>query len=334
VAEGRPNRSPICPAGIPSAPAWTSSRNTSRRDSCASAAKAARASNFSIVPLLWKYGGRQGFRGGRAGGCKNQESCGPSEQGGKYDALAEEKALAKVTEWREAEAQSRGAWHLNTYDVNEAGQVHTYLRYLAYLPYQEQLYWQSFNEWPKGFVSRRAFRTDFMGEWSTDYDPLHAVKRKVERLDEASPEWWKPRGREVARAVHYPVTGSEAEWAEAILALDQLVIEGFQDRPLKRIALGMRRTLENDWRSLKLMEECLVGKGAAEDEAKAAVDALRRVRQLRTTVKGHAAPPKKADAVKKAQTVYGSFRAHFEALAADCDDALGLVMARMEIGND
>jgi hypothetical protein len=102
---------------------------------------------------------------------------------------------------------------------------------------------------------------------------------------------------------------------------------------LKKIALGMGRTIENDWRSLKLIEECLVGKGAAEDEAKAAVDALRTLRDLRTTVKGHAAPRKKADRVKKAQTAYGSLRAHFEALAADCDGAVGLVTARMEIGD-
>ena len=34
----------------------------------------------------------------------------------------------------------RGAWHLKTYDINEAGQVHTYICYLATLPYEEQLY--------------------------------------------------------------------------------------------------------------------------------------------------------------------------------------------------
>jgi hypothetical protein len=228
----------------------------------------------------------------------------------------------------------RGSWHLQTYDVNEAGQVHTYLRYLAYLPYQEQLYWQSFNEWPKGFVSRRAFRTDFMGEWSTDYDPLLAIKRKIKRLDETAPDWWKPRGKEITRAVHVPVTGSEAEWADAILALDQLVIEGFQDKPLKKIALELGRALEEGWRSLKLMEECLVGNGVEANEAKAVVDALRTVRETRTTVKGHAAPGKKATAAKKAQTEYGSFRRHFEALATDCDDAFGFVVAHMDVGND
>jgi hypothetical protein len=34
----------------------------------------------------------------------------------------------------------RGAWTLRNYDVNEAGQVHTYICYLRDLPYEEQLY--------------------------------------------------------------------------------------------------------------------------------------------------------------------------------------------------
>jgi hypothetical protein len=228
----------------------------------------------------------------------------------------------------------RGAWHLQTYDVNEVGQVHTYLRYLGHLPYPEQLYWLSFNEWPKGPISRRAVQTDFMGEFSTDYDPLLAVKRKVGRLDEVSPAWWKPRGRELARLVHYPVTGSEAEWADAILALDQLVIEGFQDASLKKLVLAMGKTVEKEWRSLKLMEECLVGRGVTEDESKSAVDAMRIVHDLRTIVKGHAAPQKKADAVKKALISYRDFRTHFETLAAGCDEALGLIMETMDISKN
>lgn len=44
----------------------------------------------------------------------------------------------------------RNAWDLPTFDINEAGQVHTYICYLAKLPYEDQLYWKSFNEWPRG----------------------------------------------------------------------------------------------------------------------------------------------------------------------------------------
>jgi hypothetical protein len=43
----------------------------------------------------------------------------------------------------------RGSWSLETFDINDAGQVHTYIRYLGYLPYEEQLYWRSYNEPPE-----------------------------------------------------------------------------------------------------------------------------------------------------------------------------------------
>ena len=69
----------------------------------------------------------------------------------------------------------RGAWDLQTYDINEEGQVHTYIRYLRSLPYDEQLYWRSFNEKPKSGISKRAFQTDFEGEWSEVVTPLEKV---------------------------------------------------------------------------------------------------------------------------------------------------------------
>ena len=235
-------------------------------------------------------------------------------------------AKYELTDWS---ILCRGAWHLQTYHYNDAGQVHTYIRYLGYLPYQEQLYWQSFNEWPKGPLSRRAIFNDFMGKISPDYDSLYAVKNKVERLDGSPPGWWDPRGRKLSRLVHYPITDSNEEWSNAILLFDQLLIEGFNHRSLKEIATKMGRPLRSDWRSLKLMEECLIGKGVMEDHATAAIGALRKVHDLRTILKGHAAPHKKADKAKQALKDHGSFRFHFEALAADCDDALGLIMASM-----
>jgi hypothetical protein len=70
----------------------------------------------------------------------------------------------------------RNAWHLQTYDVNSSGQIHTYIKYLGDLPYSEQLYWKSFNESPKGSISQRAFTTDIKGEWSDYPDPLRELQ--------------------------------------------------------------------------------------------------------------------------------------------------------------
>lgn len=36
----------------------------------------------------------------------------------------------------------------------------------ADLPIAEQRYWKAFNEAPKAGISKRAFETDFQGEWS------------------------------------------------------------------------------------------------------------------------------------------------------------------------
>jgi hypothetical protein len=231
----------------------------------------------------------------------------------------------------ERSIRCRGAWSLRTYDVNDAGQVHTYLRYLGELPYREQVYWQSFNEWPKGPLSRRAVKTDFHGDFHTDYDPLLALKWKVNRLDKVHPDWWNPRGNELAQALHRPVTTSESEWADSILALDHLVTEGFAERSLKAMLTAIGRHFEKDWRSLKLLGEVLIGLGAEPDDSKAMIDAMRLVHDLRSIVKGHAAPAKKAAAATKAQRDYGSFRAHFEALAAGCDDALAFIMSHLKI---
>ena len=65
----------------------------------------------------------------------------------------------------------RGKMLLQTYHINPAGQVVTYIYYLGHLPHQEQRYWRSFNERPKAGISEEAFCTDFMGmPWPASSD--------------------------------------------------------------------------------------------------------------------------------------------------------------------
>jgi hypothetical protein len=246
------------------------------------------------------------------------------------EVLAKYKSDKDKCQLERRSVRCRSAWSLETYDVNEAGQVHTYLRYLRMLPYDEQLYWQSFNEWPKGIISRRAYLTDFEGSWVSEYEPLGALIRKVAMLDEASPEWWKPRGEELARAVHYPISASVDEWIDSMPSLDQLVVEGFQEKPLRRLATSLGRNPEKEWRSLKLLEECLLARGSDEAEAANAIQSLRTIHELRH-LKGHVAVTKKAEEAKRAQKNFGSFRGHFEMLAQDCDEALKLIMEVLEV---
>lgn len=220
----------------------------------------------------------------------------------------------------------RNAWHLKTYDINEAGQVHTYIGYLANLPYEEQCYWQSFNEWPKGPISTRAYENDFLGAFSSEYDPLRALKYKIRQLDENPPAWWKPRGEELSDAARYPATDSISEWADEILALDQLLNEGFLPKPLQKLAEDAGRTVDRQWKSLRLLQDYLEAHGQSTDEARAVMEPLAKLHGLRNPLKGHGSTNERKAAQKRARSEHGTLRAHFTALAAECDKALAIIL--------
>lgn len=209
--------------------------------------------------------------------------------------------------------------------------MHSYIGYLADLPYDEQLYWQSFNEWPQGSISERAHQTDILGECATAYDPLNALKRTIHKLDRSPPEWWNPRGEALSDATRYPATDSPKEWADEILALDQFLVEGFLGKPLRILAEAAGRKLDPNWGPLKLIREVLVAKGRSETEAKAVVAPMQKVHSLRTEVKGHATTDKKRKAEIDARTEHGSFRSHFTQLAAECDKAFNEVLSAFGI---
>lgn len=207
----------------------------------------------------------------------------------------------------------RNSWHLKTYDINEEGQVHTYIGYLGDLPYSEQQYWKLFNEWPKGPISVRAYQTDFEGNFSTEPDPLVELEHAIEKLESAGPPWWLVRSNAARPKVLYPVTASTKEWADEILALDQLVVEGFYPKGLKAVASRGGIAVDPQWGSLRIIEECLALSIGA-DEAKEVVAPLRELHHLRSKVKGHATTEKKS-LETRALRDHGSLRAHFTDLA-------------------
>ncbi len=222
----------------------------------------------------------------------------------------------------------RGAWYLKSYDINEAGQVHAYIGDLAHLPHEEQIYWQSFNEWSKGSISKRAHQNDILGEFSTEYDPLNSIKRKVRLLDDAAPSWWKPRDVRIADAARYPATDSVLEWGNEILALDQYLIEGFLDKPL-RVLIGEKGgNPEPGWRSIRLLQAYFEATGQTPDYAAAAVAPLKMLHNLRTPLRGHASSSTKRAAEVEARQSFGTLRAHYIDLAGKCDKALdGILQA-------
>lgn len=223
----------------------------------------------------------------------------------------------------------RGAWSLKTFDINDEGQVHTYLCYLRTLPYSEQLHWRQFNEDPKGPISRRAYKTDFEGSWDDDPDPLQSLKARLRKLDA---EWWSPDRSDVERKVHYVVTTSPDEWADEVLNLDQFLIEGLRHKPLRALAGSDGGPVDPALRSLGLIELCLKQRGYDADHAKQIVAPLREVRDLRNRAKGHAA----GETLKVQRLMlireHGSLRSHFQNLAERCDIAVGAVVEALRPG--
>lgn len=220
----------------------------------------------------------------------------------------------------------RNTWHLENFDINDAGQIHTYLIYLSHLPYEEQLHWKQYNEKPKAPLSERVIKRDFEGQFYQQYDPLSSLKYKLKKLDSLNVKWWKLRDRDGIKKVHYPFTPSKDEWAEEILNLDQLVIEGFEEKWLKARAKVLGRNPKDNLRALKLIEECLIGTDFEADHARQIMGSFHEIHNLRSKVKGHATG-QEADIIRKtALQKFGSFRKHFEHLCAECDESLDILI--------
>jgi len=248
----------------------------------------------------------------------------------KPEVLTKYKADSEKYRLTDRSISCRGGWHLQTYDINEAGQVHTYLIYLSYLPFEEQLYWKSYNEKPKAGLSKRAIDSDFEGKWNFDYDPLTSLKAALHEWDRARVLWWSLRSEKLPDQVHYPVTSSPDEWANEILNLDQLCVEGFETKWLRTRVEELGRNPDVSWASLRLIEEYLMGVGCEAENAKQIVAPLKNLHGLRSKLKGHASGEEATEIKKQTLKEYGSYKKHFRTLSEECDQSLRTIAETFE----
>ncbi len=216
----------------------------------------------------------------------------------------------------------RAAWSLQSYDINEAGQVHTYLIYLSRLPYSEQLYWKAYNEAPRAGLSKRAIATDFEGRWDWPPDALTRLRTTVRELSEGMAAWWKLPVPDLMDRLHYPITNATDEWANALLVLDQIVVEGLDHSYFKAKLKFMEQPIDPSWHSITMMERVLETAGLDDNKTSVVVKPLRELHHLRTKMKGHAAA-KEATIIRDGLiTQYGNLNNHFRNLVERCDQAL------------
>lgn len=243
------------------------------------------------------------------------------------EVLSRYKADPEKYSFEELSIHCRNAWHLEFYDINEAWQVHCFLRHLIHLPEEEQLYWKLFNEKPKAPISDRA-KNRLRGESDSEEQcgPLQSVKEKLRCLRCA---WWKVRSPDALDRAQYPIPELKENWKNEIKALDQLLVEGFEEKWLREKAKSLGRKAESrlaKLRSLNLVKECLVGLGFEEDHARLILAPFFELHYMRNKLSAHAEGEEARNLTKKALKAHGDYRAHYKDLAARCDEALGTLM--------
>lgn len=223
----------------------------------------------------------------------------------------------------ERDIYCRGGWMLGSYDVNEAGQVHTYISDLQALPHQEQQYWLSYNEKPKAGISKRAIETDFKGEWA-DPSPLEDVVSIVRKWTESNCTWWKLREEALLERVHIPHTTNRDVWGNAFGLLANLIIEGFQLQAIRARLKEMNIDFGEDDKSLALLEKFLIGHNKLDDGQR--LEGLRIVQLIRSI--GSSAHPRgstASDLANNALEEHGTYSAHFESVCRTVKSELELI---------
>jgi hypothetical protein len=127
--------------------------------------------------------------------------------------------------------------------------------------------------------------------------------------------------------VHYPVTASSKEWADELLALDQMVVEGFVATELRKLADTSGVKFETSWQSLKLIHEIL--RTIDSLTADQIVEPLKELHHLRSKIAGHHTG-ERAKLEAKALKEYGSLPAHFRSLCGRCEDAFDRIITMLK----
>lgn len=238
------------------------------------------------------------------------------------DVLDRYKADPDKYQLRNRSITCRHAWSLQSYDVNAAGQVHTYIRYLGYLPIAEQRYWKAFNEAPKGAISNRSFKTDFEGSWGVEPDNLDALKSTIRELSLSNHLWFQLKQPSLVDQLHYPLTASNKIWDDTLINMNKVINESLVKDELKKIAVAAGAKGDPMMGSIKWLREALIAKGTDEDQADALVKPLADLQFFRTKLSAHVGGAGAAQVRQDILKEHGTPRQHIDSLAGRLGAAL------------
>jgi hypothetical protein len=129
------------------------------------------------------------------------------------------------------------------FDINNTGLVNIYLGDLAHLPYEEQMYWKTFNVLPDGGISEARFKADFEGKFSDSKDPIHCFKQAFKTLQQRFKNNFgvplfldlKTGDQYCYSSLHVPFTAEPKEFDEQLLCLAKLLNDSINKKKLDEI---------------------------------------------------------------------------------------------------
>jgi len=218
----------------------------------------------------------------------------------------------------------RGIWGI-PFEVNEVGQIYTYLIYLSGIPYSEQLYLKSYNENPKAGISEKSIKENFRGEFDLTYEPLSELKESLHILQNSKSELWSCNNEELYNILNYPLSDSLEEWQNEIHNLDKLVIEGLNNSYIKKLSKSLNCYKEN-LGSIKLLKEILISKNFNNDEITIIIRPLCEIHFLRTKFFAHRKSEKTDNIRKEIIKKYNDLKNHFYNLIKSVDNSIKLLI--------
>ena len=189
-------------------------------------------------------------------------------------------------------------WWAMKIDNHHDDKVVVWLRELCFLPYKEQLHWQSHNIPPEGHLSETYFKRNIRGLPTDSNRPEHLFKDRYGQLQQESKKHlgWQLLRRLTPRDEHHfknlrtPSTDEQGDFDALVLSLTKILIDSLNQKEIKKlISLEQEQNLTPDqkenlkgigWLEIAL-NSCGV-EGAADHIA-----FLRKLQSLRSTGSAH-----------------------------------------------
>jgi hypothetical protein len=204
-------------------------------------------------------------------------------------------------------------WWLKSYDINDEGLVHVYMVDIAKLPYEEQLYWKSYNvgvphSGRLGGISERAWTTDFEGKFPEGETLHQQLTRVVSELIQH--QFWNIDARSLLNA---SIDENSKTWGASVAGLYNVFIHRMQENKIKQALIADYGEKESDIKQLKsiaLLKKLFGHKGLDVKN----LQVLDEVRNIRNACDSHTNQAERNKLIDAAKTEHSSLQKHYESL--------------------